>query len=148
MITKSIESTKPKKNQKTVDITEESLNLLVQAKEEHSISYKDFVRRCILAHGPIILGKTNTTKDDGELEARLKYLEAITTNLAYTPLVNKLREEGTLEAHQELLREVAPQHWRKTKRLRSKAKENDETRHTTLIEWQTLVRKLDDFLEE
>lgn len=148
MTTKSTESTKPKKNQKTVDITGESLKLLVQAKETNLMSYKDFVSSCILAHGPILLGKASTTKDDGELEARLKYLETITIGLAYTPLVNKLRKEGTLEAHQELLREVSPQNWRKLNALRPRAKENDETRHTTLIEWQTLVRKLDDFLEE
>jgi hypothetical protein len=127
--------------------TPETQALVEKAKTEFSINRVAFINRCIEEYGPILLQQTGGDSGEATPLQRISYLEAVTIELAYTQLLEKLEEEEVVAEHQELLESVNPQTWLHTKKLMAAAKTSPATEATKKEEWQTLMRKKEDFLE-
>ena len=103
----------------------------------------DFVGRCILEYGDLIITQSAPEKPAVTLKGLHSYLLEAVDDLLVEKLTNTFTERQ-MKAHKALLKKVAPKNWAKfPKKLREAAKNNELTADTKKHEWQALIRALD-----
>lgn len=148
---------KPAKDSKE-DWVKESFKISPKAKElvDQALKIKsqtertkeEFVSECIEAYGPNLLTE-DAPSEMPTFGARLDFLESILLPMAYDKLVEKLRSKKAIDAHQAVLKKVGPlQWWSNLTELKDVAGRKKKTTRTNKLQWMTLIRNYDEFLEE
>lgn len=138
----------PRENERNFRLSDEAANLLDKVKENRG-NMSDFVSKCIVNYGPMILEGAESSADKiPPLSARLKYLEEIVVPWAYDELMEDW-DASTLKAHQDILKSTDKKVWHNAasiKKIVAVAAENPKTEDTEPCQWQTLLRRRREFL--
>lgn len=138
--------------QRTYNLSPEAYSILEDAKDT-GLTKNDFVSKCIEDYGPVLLQKLAMPSMES-LKARLDYLEAAIGPLTYRWILgvlekNERRREGTIKAHQDILRESEATDWiNDVEKILDMAQRDDRTKKTPAHVWSTLIRRRRKFFNE
>lgn len=137
-----------RENERNFRLSDEAAGLVDKVKENRG-NMSDFVSKCIVNYGPMLLEDVETSTDKSPpLAARLKYLEEAVVAWAYDELMEDW-DAPTLKAHQDILKSTNKKTWHNAasiKKIVAAATENPKTEGTEPHQWQTLLRCRKDFL--